>query len=220
MPVNRVEKITAVSTATKNDIIRHTGCSPSKITVIPTCIGVHFKRVDKPFNATKPVILQVGTAENKNCIRMAKALHGISCTLQIVGKPSAAYLDVLKECNIDYHISSHLSDEEMLQQYIDCDILLFASTYEGFGMPIIEANTVGRVVITSNCSSMPEVAGDAACLVDPFDINKIRDGLQIVIGNEEYRKQLIEKGFNNASSYSLTEVAHSYAELYKYISTN
>ena len=214
MPVNRVEKITAVSTATKHDIIRHTGCSPSKITVIPTCIGVHFKRVDKPFNASKPVILQVGTAENKNCIRMANALKGINCRLEIIGKPTEPYMKVLKDCNIEYNVSSHLSDAEMLQKYIDCDILLFASTYEGFGMPIIEANTVGRVVITSNCSSMPEVAGDAAVFVDPFCVDSIRQGILKTIAQSEFREGIIDKGLVNAKRFQLKEVAKQYVNIY------
>jgi glycosyltransferase involved in cell wall biosynthesis len=215
LPVKRAGFVTAVSEATKSEIIRHTDCSPSKITVVPTCIGAHFTRVDKPFNATKPVILQIGTAENKNYIRMAKALEGINCRLEIVGMPSGAYLQVLEACKIDFKVSSHLSDAEMLQKYVDCDLLLFASTYEGFGMPIIEANTVGRVVVTSNVSSMPEVAGAAACLVDPLDVVSIKAGIGKVIRDEDYRCQLIEAGYDNCKRFQTSKVSQQYTDLYK-----
>jgi glycosyltransferase involved in cell wall biosynthesis len=214
MPVARVSRITAVSEATKKEIIQHTNCKEEKIQVIPTCIGSHFKRVDKAFNSVKPVILQIGTAGNKNCIRMAKALAGISCTLEIVGFPDKEYITVLREENIEHHISSRLTDDEMLRKYINCDILLFASTYEGFGMPIIEANTVGRAVVTSNCSSMPEVAGDAACLVDPFDVNSIREGVRNVIKNEKLRTDLVNKGYQNAKRFQLAGVAKAYSKIY------
>ena len=214
MPVKRAGKITAVSEATKSEIIKHTGCEPEKVQVIPTCIGSHFKRVDKEFNGVKPVILQVGTAANKNCIRMAKALAGMSCKLEIIGFPNDEYLSVLLQEKIDYRVSNRLSDSEMLQKYIDCDILLFASTYEGFGMPIIEANTVGRVVITSNVSSMPEVAGDAACLVDPFDVDSISAGLNRVM-DKCYRVKLIDRGFKNSERFMADGIANRYTNLYK-----
>lgn len=74
---------------------------------------------------------------------------------------------------MSYKVYCNLSNEEIKKKYEDCDILTLVSTYEGFGMPIIEANRVGRPVITSNILSMPEVAGEAACLVNPFDIENI-----------------------------------------------
>ena len=80
-----------------------------------------------------------------------------------------------KHNSISYTEQWGLSDQEILQHYRDCDMVVFASTYEGFGMPIIEGNATGRPVVTSNICSMPEVAGAAACLVDPFDCSSIRE---------------------------------------------
>ncbi len=215
LPVKKAAMITAVSEATKQEIIRHTNCSPAKITVIPTCIGTHFRREDKVFNTDKPVILQIGTAENKNCIRMAQALKDINCTLEIVGRPTPAYIQTLNENKVTYNVSSQLSEEAMLQKYIDCDLLLFASTYEGFGMPIIEANTVGRVVITSNSSSMPEVAGNAAVLVDPFSVESIREGILKIFHQPTLRAALITNGYINANRFQLKVVAKQYIEIYQ-----
>jgi glycosyltransferase involved in cell wall biosynthesis len=82
-------------------------------------------------------------------------------------------------------------------------------------MPIIEAQWVERPVVTSNCSSMPEVAGAAACLVDPFDVGSIRAGILRVINDEPYRERLIELGRENRERFSLAQVAHQYGALYE-----
>lgn len=219
-PVSRSRFVTAVSEATKNEIVSYTKCNPEKVHVIHTCIGSHFKRVDKPFNKENQVVLQIGTVANKNCIRMAEALAGIPCKLHIIGEPGPDYLEALRKFQINYSTFTRLTDEAVFEQYVGCDILLFASTLEGFGMPIIEANTVGRVVVTSNISSMPEVAKDAACLVDPFDVASIRTGIMKVINDDIYREQLVTKGFENAKRFDVSSIAHAYYKLYKRVVAN
>ena len=215
LPVRRVAVVTAVSETTRQAIIGHTNCDPSKVRVIHTCIGTHFRRANKTFNKQKPVVLQIGTVGNKNGLRMAQALEGIHCTLRIIGEPPPEHVQVLRDCKIDYTTASKLTDEEMLQEYINCDMLLFASTLEGFGMPIVEANTVGRAVVTSNVSSMPEVARDAACLVDPFDVQSIRCGVLKVIEDDAYRNELIKLGFENARRFDVKVIARQYTEAYE-----
>jgi glycosyltransferase involved in cell wall biosynthesis len=81
-------------------------------------------------------------------------------------------------------------------------------------MPILEAQTVGRPVVTSNISSMPEVAGSAACLVDPYSVESIRAGVLRVIEDAEYRANLISAGFENTQRFKAETVARAYAELY------
>ena len=104
------------------------------------------------------------------------------------------YVDKLKEYGIPYSYLSGISDEEMIRQYQLADIIVLPSTYEGFGMPILEAQAVGRPVLTANISSMPEVAGDAACLVDPYNVMEIRDGILRIISDDEYRRGLSNQG--------------------------
>ena len=105
----------------------------------------------------------------------------------------------------------------MIEHYKNADIISFISTYEGFGLPILEAQSIGRPVITSNISSMPEVAGDGALFADPYDVASIRKGILNLINNETLREDLILKGLNNILRFQPKLIAEQYAELYRNI---
>jgi glycosyltransferase involved in cell wall biosynthesis len=214
IPVRRCRSVVAISEATKQEIIKFTGCPPEKISIIPVFISEQYQAFPKNFNKEKPVLLHVGLAPNKNLDRLAEAIEGISCHLSIIGKLNDGQKAKLEKHSIEYSFAYNISDEEVLRKYQECDILTFVSTYEGFGMPIIEANAVGRPVLTSNLSSMPEVAGDAACLVDPYDAQSIRAGLLKIIHDDEYRNRLIDKGFKNCHRFNPQDVANRYCQLY------
>lgn len=218
MPIARVKYITAISEATKAEIIKYSSCSPDKIIVIPVAIAEDFTPKPKKFNAEKPVFLQIGTAPNKNLERTIRALEGIPGQLVIIGNVSDELLQLIRTLQIDFRNGRNLSQTEMLNEYYNCDVLLFASTLEGFGMPIVEANTVERVVVTSEISSMPEIAGNAACLVDPFSIESIRSGILRVIHDEVYREQLIEAGRKNRERFNPQRIAEQYLALYERMS--
>jgi glycosyltransferase involved in cell wall biosynthesis len=100
------------------------------------------------------------------------------------------------------------------------DIIALASSYEGFGMPILEGQAVGRPVITSNILSMPEVAGNAACLVDPYDPSSIRQGILKIIQDAAYRDELVRKGFANVKRFDPQVIALQYLDLYKKVAGN
>ncbi|HEY0678578.1 MAG TPA: glycosyltransferase, partial [Chitinophagaceae bacterium] len=146
IPARRSRFLTAISKSTKEEILKHVTIDPAKIKVIYVAISERFKRKDKPFNSEKPRILQVGAAHNKNIPRLITALEGIPCVLVIIGKHNAEYEQMLKEKNIAFEYKWGLSDEEILHQYEQADIIALASTYEGFGMPILEGQAVGRPV--------------------------------------------------------------------------
>ncbi|MEO6731468.1 MAG: glycosyltransferase family 1 protein [Ferruginibacter sp.] len=215
LPIAKSQVVTAVSHATRDEILKHVKCSPSKVRVIYNCISPKFTPVPSVFNKEKPVLLQIGIWPNKNLERVIEALEGISCTLNIVGKPPDHIMELLKKHNIDFTCKFGLSQSELIQQYIDCDVVVFASIYEGFGVPIIEGNAVERVVVTGNCSAMKEVAADAACLVDPFDVQSIREGIKKVIEDDQYREQLIAAGRVNKMRFDAKVIADQYAELYQ-----
>jgi glycosyltransferase involved in cell wall biosynthesis len=218
IPNKRTTKFTAVSRATKEDIIKFTGCNESKVKVINVSINTAFSKQPKTFNAKEPRIIQIGTAFNKNIERLVEALKGIPCKLVIIGKVQDHTISKLNNNGINFEIiDRRLSDEEIIFEYQKCDILSFISTLEGFGMPIVEANTIGRVVITGNVTSMPEVAGMAAHLVDPFSVNEMKKGFIKIINNEEYRNQLIENGYSNCKRFSIETITAEYIKLYNEI---
>ena len=213
-PVSHVQIVTTISEVAKTEIVALTGCTPDKVVVIHVAISESFKPSSFVFNAECPRILFVGAALNKNLSRIAKSCVGIVCKLVVVGKIPAACLQQLKDDNVQFENHENLSQSELVYQYALADLLVFASTYEGFGMPILEAQAVGRPVVTSNISSMPEVAGDAACFVDPFDIESIRAGIQNVISDATYRDELIIRGFENVKRFDPEKIANQYLELY------
>ena len=206
--------VTVVSEATKAEVLKHVHCHPDKIKVIHNFISDHFISCHRNFNLQKPTILHIGTAPNKNLERLIMAIDGITCRLNIIGKLSSVQQQLLVEHGIDFINNTNLTDEEVLQAYQDCDLLCFVSTTEGFGLPILEAQAVGRPVLTSNLSSMPEVAGEAACFTNPFDINAIRQSILLLISDVAYRNKLIEKGYENVKRFSLEKTVACYAQVY------
>jgi glycosyltransferase involved in cell wall biosynthesis len=218
LPAWHCRILTVVSEATRRDVLRYTGCSPDKIVVIPTVIKPNFTYKSKEFNKNYPIFLHIGNSPNKNLERHAAALQGLLCQLHIVGKISEAQITLLNDLKIDHKISVNLTDEQMREAYENADVLLFCSLIEGFGMPILEAQSVGRVVLTSTISAMPDVAGDGAALVDPLSINDIRTAIDRILEDDTYRNTLINKGLQNINRFNPANVAQQYAEVYSRVS--
>ena len=216
LPVRFATAIIVISTATKQELLKVVNCDPDKIQVIYACVSACFRPSERTFNAACPRVLQIGTrAYNKNVVRVAEALAGIHCTWVLIGGLSDEQVSVIKSHNLVYENHVGLSDDALLEQYQQADMLVFASTYEGFGLPIIEANAVGRPVVTSTLYSMPEVAGDAACFVDPYSVASIRDGILRVIEDADYRGSLVKAGFANVERFRPTVIAEQYAQLFR-----
>jgi glycosyltransferase involved in cell wall biosynthesis len=215
LPSARVSRITVISESVKRDLLECCQINPERVHVVPVHISDVF-RPCPPNPLSGPVrILQVGTAPNKNIERLALALTGIDCRLQCLGRLSDSQRAALTAARVRYTEVSGLSSEAVLECYADCDVVSFASTAEGFGLPILEGNAVGRPVVTSNVSSMPEVAGGAACLVDPVDPDSIRAGILRVVEDATYREQLVARGLENAKRYRVDSIVSAYVSLYR-----
>ncbi len=214
LPAHRSAVITTISEFSKSEILRYIGCSPDKVHVISVPLNSEFRPAPAEFHAACPVVLQVGTQPNKNLERVAEALAGIKCHFRIIGTLSQSQIDILQTHSIAFSNTSSLSDAELLQEFGRCDMVVFASLYEGFGMPIVEGNAVGRPVITSRLCSMPEVAGDAACLVDPNDVASIRAGIVRIIADSVYRESLVKNGYANAARFAGLSIARQYSNVY------
>jgi glycosyltransferase involved in cell wall biosynthesis len=215
LPIYFSKNVTVISEFTKNEILRLYPWCISKLVVIPNSVNCEFIHQPFIFNEIVPTILLVGTKENKNLERVIIALEGLSCKLVILGRLSEIQISFLEKHYIRYINLNDLSLNEVVKVYSESDLLCFASVYEGFGLPILEAQATGRPVVTSNLGAMLEVAGESACLVDPFDIDSIRSGVERIILDNEYREQLIEKGFQNVKKYRLETIANQYYSLYE-----
>ncbi len=217
-PLKRCAAITAISTVTRERLIREFPAVALKIRVIPDCPPADFSASPRTFNAACPTILQVGAQPHKNLERLAAALKGIPCRLKIIGPLTGAQRDLLDSLGIAFENGVNLTDREMRQAYLDADLVVFVSLAEGFGMPIIEAQAIGRPLVTSGIEPMAGIAGEGACLVDPWDIRDIRRGILELIGSESSRTEAVAKGLRNARRYTPQAVAACYADLYREIS--
>lgn len=214
LPVRRAQAVVTISQFSRDAIVRHLGYDPGNIVVIPVPVPSFFKASPKPFDEVRPRILQVGTAANKNFERVVEAVAGVSCRLCILGPLSESIKARMKELAIEYESHLNVSDDQLRRLYEGCDLVTFCSTYEGFGMPVVEANAVGRPVVTSNVCSLPEVAGDAALTVDPEDITAIRSAILRLIGDAELRRKLVENGFVNARRFDKHEIARQFLRVF------
>jgi glycosyltransferase involved in cell wall biosynthesis len=215
LPIARVRYITVISEFTKEEILQQFKVNPDKIIVIPDCVSTELQYIEKDFKHEQPNILQIGTKTNKNLPNLFAALEGISCKLTIVGFLSDEQKKLLNKYQIMYENYVNLPFSDIVALYRQSDIVTFISTYEGFGVPILEAQATGRVVITSNLSPMKDVAGDGALLVNPNSLEEISSAIKKVVSEPEFRNSLIHSGTENVKKYSAESVAHQYYNLYK-----
>ncbi len=208
--LKHARKIIAVSENTKKDLIELYKGNPDKIEVV-----YHgFKHV-RPLGSNinmDPYILFIGRIEiRKNIHGLIKAFELLKKRYKVPHKlvlagpiPRSGIFDTKRS---DLKFLGYVSEQEKLQLFQNAEMFILPSFYEGFGMPILEAQSSGCPVITSNISSMPEVAGQGALLINPKNIEEIAEMMYKIISDSQLKKDLIEKGYENIKRFSWQKCA-------------
>jgi glycosyltransferase involved in cell wall biosynthesis len=218
LPLRLASVITVISEQTKSEVLKTVAVPEEKIIVIPNFIDPTFAFRLRPFASERPRILHVGTTPNKNLARVVAALRDIPCVLVIIGQLSSELFADLEASGVSYENFVGISHTQLRDLYWEADIVSFPSTYEGFGMPILEGQAAGRPVLTSDVEPMRSVAGEGgALLVNPESVDSIRQGFLELMGDDLLRTRLVTAGKNNCRRFTLEAVAASYLAVYRQI---
>ncbi|MBT9317286.1 glycosyltransferase family 4 protein [Leptothoe spongobia] len=230
--MHEADSIIAVSNNTKNDIINNLNISPDKVGVIPNAVSSEFNpysSCEKDNARTEHIsskdicLLNVGsTHQRKNVLAILQTIKkllekGIPVRLWRLGgrftSSQKQFIEdnALKDFILDLGTPSR---SELVDIYNAADMLLAPSLYEGFGLTVLEAMACGLPVITSNVSSLPEVCGEAAVLVDPLDVDQIVDAVINLKSDFHYYKSFVSKGIERSKSFNWLKTAEKVAQVY------
>jgi glycosyltransferase involved in cell wall biosynthesis len=215
-PVSRAAVTTAISPGTVADLQAQAGIDAGRVQVTPCCVS---DRQPVAAQSDSSSVLLVGTLPHKNLERTITALKGTGLAVHVVGELSAGQLSMLKDSGLDWRNSTGLDDAGMAKAYADAGMLVFASTFEGFGLPIVEAQAAGVPVVSSALAPMDWVAGEGALLVDPTSEAAIREAVTHIAESEPLRQQLRERGLKNVQRFLPDAVAMQYADIYRELAT-
>lgn len=241
-----LKKVTAVVTdskASREDIIKYLGVSEEKIFPILLAPSGDFhkikninelEKIRNKYNLPKKFVLFVGNVNwNKNLLNIVEASIRANVDLVLIGKSFEekdnldhpemfsfkSFLKIYSD-NRKIHIFGFMNDEALRAVMNIADILLLPSFAEGFGLPILEAQICGTPVITSNISSMPEVAGKGALMVDPYSVEDIYRAINKINNNQEIKKNLIGDGFKNVKKFTWGKTAKETLLVYQKSTNN
>lgn len=224
-------KIIAISNQTRIDLISYFGIEPGKIEVIyQSCDNRFYDKVSEVqksavklrFKLPESFILCVGTVEKrKNQLAILKAVvnEKLDTTVVIVGKPTE-YMNQLHEfihgngIQKQVRFLQNTTTDELQAIYQMAEVMVYPSFFEGFGLPVLEAQASGCAVITSNVSSLPEAGGDGAIYTNPEDFSGMGHALTNILSDDQFRKNLIQKGTANAELFREKLVAERLMNFY------
>ncbi len=229
--------ILTISASSKQDIVEYLGFPADRIVVTPLAsrYGVGYPRAVPEemtqtfagYDLRRPFILFVSTIEpRKNLVGLIAAFDDLKRTQQIahdlvlVGQKGWLYEPIFERiARSPYRESIHhldyLPDDVVAAFYANADVFVYPSHYEGFGLPVLEAMTLGTPVVCSDNSSLPEVVGDAAVMIDAGDERSIADGMMRVIGDRAFRDQLIQRGYDRSAQFSWRHTAEATLQAYR-----
>lgn len=232
--IQRADCVLADSQATKDDLVELYRTVPEKIIVLLSGVDARFRPVSD--DALRQVrekyglgdaryVLSVGTVQpRKNYVRLIQSVsrlrrQGYDLHLVIAGGrgwlEDPIYAAINSEKMQDYvHLVGFAEESDLPALYTAAECFAFPSLYEGFGLPILEAMGCGTPVVTSNISSLPEVAGDAALIVDPYNVDHLTDALRQLVDNTALRQSLIVKGRQRARTFTWEKSAQQLRQIY------
>jgi glycosyltransferase involved in cell wall biosynthesis len=234
--VERADRIITVSGASKNDIQKIFKVDPAKIVVIPSAPASSYRvfpkqdtrqKLARRYGIKKPYLLYVGGLNpRKNIMELIYAFSKIYRDLPggqklLIFGPAGKHLDrlqlLVKTLNLEKEVifPGFVKSEDLPLFYNGADLFVYPSLYEGFGLPPIEAMACGTPVITSNVSSLPEVVGDSALLINPYDTLALANGIFRVLNDESLRESLIKKGLKHCRKYNWTRIATEMLGVYR-----
>lgn len=220
--IKNAKRILTISEATKKDIVKFYGVDQDKIIVTYPGINLFSEDINreivfKKYHLNKKYILYVGTLQpRKNIIRLIESYRKLDTNeinLVIVGKKGWLYDEIFQKVEEHSLVNKvtfldYVTREELGVLYKNAQCLILPSLYEGFGIPVVEAMSQGIPVVVSNISSLPEIAGDAGILVDPYEIDSIVQGLKKAINlDQNERKSIIDKGLKRVKLFSWEKCA-------------
>jgi len=234
--LKKVDSVIVDSEFTKDELISFYDIVPEKVTVTHLGVSAEFRPVEetglleetrKRYQLPERFILSLGTLEpRKNIPALLKAYSrirqppGFEHKLVLAGMKGWLYdgiFEQIKRLNLENQVlfTGYVPEEDLPFLYNLSNLFVLPSLYEGFGLPVLEAFACGVPVITSNRASLPEVAGDAAILIDPEDIDALTRGMTDVLGSEHLRNELIGKGLRRAKQFSWEKTARETLKVYK-----
>jgi glycosyltransferase involved in cell wall biosynthesis len=228
------KKVICVSENTKRDVMRLYNTPEEKIQVIYEGYEEKYQipntkyQINPHFQTQKPYLLFIGRLEErKNIVRMIEAFeilkekYNIPHQLVLVGKPGYGYARIEQKVasskvKNEIREMGYVTEEEKWGLLQGADVFLFPSRYEGFGIPVLEAQSMGVPVVTANTSSLPEIAGAGAVFIDPLSGESIAEGMYQVLSDKGLRDGIIAKGLENVKRFSWQKCAEEVALLIKY----
>ncbi len=226
------------SEATKRDLIELFDAPDDKVVVTPYAVDASYQPrereqarrvVRERFGIEGPYVLSVGVIQpRKNLPRLVRAFSRLSGKvphrLVLVGKEGWAS-EELKEAvgacrpGREPIFTGYVADADLPDLYAGADLFVYPSLYEGFGLPVLEAMACGTAVVTSTTSSLPEVAGDAAALVEPTDVKALAEAMLRLLQDAPAREALAAKGLARARTYSWERTARETIQVYEQVAT-
>lgn len=233
--VRSARHVLTLSQSAADDIANVYGVPREKLTVVPLAARKTYTHVADPalvgevrerFGLAGPYILAVGNLQpRKNLSRLVEAFAQLPRSLRdlklvLVGKAQWQQSQVyerVKDLNLEDRVvfTGYVTDDELALLYHSSQALVYPSLYEGFGLPILEAMACGTPVICSNTSSMPEVAGDAALLIDPLNVGEMSEAIAQVAGSGSVRAELAARGLRRNAQFTWQETARQTANVYE-----